>query len=264
MMHSASNTGARNSRNSSPTARESNGLSGLKSKFESQTLKSHTSKMSFGKRNSSNQTAPSSAFHRSRQVFELDARRTRNSASSPISSFDRQTVKNRFNSGPKIEAKIGPNATTDSGASLTSLNCPTNQMNMSWINYKAHSSKCNIIVKKLRRGNKRSNIDSLLDYLNTSMALNKYELKKLSQQRNLMLFMNNQQSNNLCTSSSGQLSSNPAHNIYLSHLNRINTSRLSHSHHTSSSSGYNSGDNHSNSSATLPASNPPNHNTNFF
>lgn len=93
------------------------------------------------------------------------------------------------------------------------------------------------------------------------MALNKYELKKLSQQRNLMLFMYNQQINNLSTSSSGQLNSNLNNNIYLSHLNRINTNRFSQSQHTSSSSGYNSSDNHSNSGATIPTNTS---NTNFF
>lgn len=95
------------------------------------------------------------------------------------------------------------------------------------------------------------------------MALNKYELKKLSQQRNLMLFINNQQINNLSTSSSGQLNTNLTNNIYLSHLNRINTNRFSNSQHTSSSSGYNSSDNHSNNSASIP-SNTTNAIFNFY
>lgn len=157
MIHSINNSGARNSRNTSPSVRESSGLSGLKSKFESHSLKNQTPKMPYLKRYSSNQQTPSSTFHRSRQVFELDSRRTRNSESSPISSFDRQAIiKNKFNSGHKLETMNTGNSSLDSGTSSTNLNYVNNQNNMSWINYKAHSSKCNIIIKKMRRGNKRS------------------------------------------------------------------------------------------------------------
>lgn len=157
MIHSINISGARNSRNSSPTGRESSGLSGLKSKFESHTLKSQTLKMPYLKKNSSSQQTPSSTFHRSRQVFELDSRRTRNAESSPISSFDKQaTLKNKLNSGHRLETKNNGNISLDSGTSSTNLNYVYNQNNISWINYKSHSSKCNIIIKKLRRGNKRS------------------------------------------------------------------------------------------------------------
>ena len=109
--------------------------------------------------------------------------------------------------------------------------------------FKQHSSKCNIILRKMRRSNKRSksvptkfNVDSLLDYLNCSMVLNKYELKKLNQQRNMLLNSNNgiliYNSKNRYRQLLNYNPSNPNSNFYKIHQ---------------FSSGYNS-ENHSNSS----------------
>lgn len=102
-----------------------------------------------------------------------------------------------------------------------------------WINIKSHTNQCNIIQRKSRRKRSKSlpssfNIDSLLDYLNCSMILNKHELKKLNHQRNLLM-------------NSSSLSSYSLKNRHRHLLTGGTSSYYQHS------SGYNS-ENHSNSS----------------
>ena len=154
MIHSINNS-APGARNSSPNIRETNSLNDLKSKFESSSLRTPVSNkhsQSMIKKHTSAQPT-SSTFHKSRQVFEYEGKKNQIPASSPIYSYDRQAIKNRISSSQKSEAKNVGNCSLESGASSTNLNLINNT---SWVNYKAHSPKCNIIIKKMRRGNKRS------------------------------------------------------------------------------------------------------------
>ncbi|CAF1017246.1 unnamed protein product [Brachionus calyciflorus] len=259
-----------------PGTQTTNDLNDIKSKLKSTSITTtpKSSQTSLTKKLTCTSQPINSTFHRSRLVFEHEAHHQNRlpSSTSRLFSFDRQAlIKNRVSSSQKLsdlDVNIG-NSSLDSVSGICCNNNISNNSNLnntSWVNYKSHSSKCNIIVKKLRRGNKRSkslpakfNIDSLLDYLNTSMALNKYELKKLSQQRNLMLYLNNnnnQQINSSSSSSSNQ-SNLTNNNIY--RLNRIQNKFNSNStQHTSSSSGYNSSDNHSTSGSNITNSNAQN------
>ncbi len=89
-----------------------------------------------------------------------------------------------------------------------------------------HSKDCKVILQKSHRRSKslpaKFNIDSLLDYLNYSLILNKYGLKKLNQQLNLQI-------------------NSPNYNFSLGHNHHAITNYYNHS------SGYNS-ENQSNSS----------------
>ena len=125
-----------------------------------------------------------------------------------------------------------------------------------WVPVKHHSAKCNIMLRKTRRGYKRSkslppkfSIDSLLDYLNCSMILNKYELKKLNQQRSMML--NSSASNN-------NMNYNASLSNFKANLNTCNSFSRNFNRnlnlHTQFSSGYNS-ENYSNSSNSTSTTN---------
>jgi len=89
-----------------------------------------------------------------------------------------------------------------------------------------HSIDCRVILQKSHRRSKslpaKFNIDSLLDYLNYSLILNKYGMKKLNHQRNLQI-------------------NSPNYNFSVGHNNITMPNYYNHS------SGYNS-ENHSNSS----------------
>jgi hypothetical protein len=81
-----------------------------------------------------------------------------------------------------------------------------------WLPVKHHSSKCNIMMRKMRR-NKRSkslppkfNIDNLLDYLNCSMILNKHELRRLHHQQQHLRY--NTATSNVTTNNSCSFASN--------------------------------------------------------